>query len=84
MERQLEVYDAQGYIETETGNKVSRKSNIYGSQNIVLGGKTIVKDSCILRGDFQRNSSGVSIAIGKYTILEKGVQIIPPERIVKG
>ncbi|KAG0232293.1 hypothetical protein BGW42_008259 [Actinomortierella wolfii] len=35
-------YSKAEYIETDTGNKVSRKSIICGSQNIVLGGKVLV------------------------------------------
>jgi len=31
------------YIETNTGNEVSRKSNILGSQNNIAGGKTIIQ-----------------------------------------
>lgn len=42
------------YISTDTGNKVSRKSAIYGSQNIILGGKTIIQPSVVLRGDLRR------------------------------
>ena len=34
------IYDDEAdYIETETGNKVSRRAHIYGSQNIAVGGK---------------------------------------------
>ncbi|KAI9866092.1 MAG: hypothetical protein M1813_001653 [Trichoglossum hirsutum] len=42
------------YIETDTGNKVSRKSNILGTQHIILGGKTIIQADCTIRGDLYR------------------------------
>lgn len=32
-------YDKSEYVETATGNKVNRKSRLFGSQNIVLNGK---------------------------------------------
>ena len=44
-------YNHSDYIETTAGNKVSRQSILCGSQNIVLNGKTIVKNDCIIRGD---------------------------------
>jgi dynactin-5 len=30
------------YVQTETGNKVSLKAHIYGSQNIVMNGKVTI------------------------------------------
>ncbi|KAI9837137.1 MAG: hypothetical protein M1837_003133 [Sclerophora amabilis] len=42
------------YIETDTGNKVSRKSHILGTQNIILGGKTAIQSECTIRGDLHR------------------------------
>ncbi|KAF3118567.1 hypothetical protein TWF703_004925 [Orbilia oligospora] len=59
------------YIQTETGNKVSRKSLIIGSQNIILGGKTIIQADCCIRGDLRRlvpqgqNAAAVAIAVGR-------------------
>ncbi|KAH0545139.1 hypothetical protein FGG08_000751 [Glutinoglossum americanum] len=44
------------YIETDTGNKVSRKSNIFGTQHIILGGKTIIQADCTIRGDLYRTT----------------------------
>jgi hypothetical protein len=35
----VESYDPQGYYETQTGNKISRKSLLLGSQNILIQGK---------------------------------------------
>lgn len=42
------------YIETDTGNKVSRKSNLVGTQNVMLGGKTVIQSEVIIRGDLTR------------------------------
>ncbi|RPB22645.1 trimeric LpxA-like protein [Terfezia boudieri ATCC MYA-4762] len=82
------------YIETDTGNKVSRKSNIVGSQNIILGGKTIIQAECTIRGDLRRtipsssssssNSANVAIAIGRYCFLSRASILRPPCRILKG
>ncbi|XP_051044054.1 dynactin subunit 5-like [Phodopus roborovskii] len=45
------LYNKFEYIETASGNKVSRQDVLCGSQNIVLNGKTIVMNDCIIRGD---------------------------------
>ncbi|OBT52159.1 hypothetical protein VE04_06938 [Pseudogymnoascus sp. 24MN13] len=42
------------YIETDTGNKVSRKSQIIGTQNIILGGKSVIQAEVIIRGGLVR------------------------------
>lgn len=39
MDIQTVYYDKSDYVETATGNKVNRKSRLFGSQNIVLNGK---------------------------------------------
>ncbi|KAJ5130538.1 Dynactin Arp1 p25 subunit [Penicillium bovifimosum] len=39
------------YIETDTGNKISRRSQIHGTQHIVLGGKTVIQAEAVIRGD---------------------------------
>ncbi|EDN91644.1 hypothetical protein SS1G_01048 [Sclerotinia sclerotiorum 1980 UF-70] len=63
------------YIETDTGNKVSRRSQIIGTTNIILGGKTVIQAEVIIRGDLLRtlppSTSGekagnaVAVAIGR-------------------
>ncbi|XP_037596517.1 dynactin subunit 5 isoform X2 [Cebus imitator] len=43
------LYNKSEYIETASGNKVSRQSVLCGSQNIVLNGKgrrCVLKDCC--------------------------------------
>ncbi|KAI7711575.1 hypothetical protein KC353_g8877 [Hortaea werneckii] len=44
------------YIETDTGNKISRRSHIEGKQNIMLGGKSVIMAGVCLRGDLYRKS----------------------------
>ncbi|KAL3479186.1 trimeric LpxA-like protein [Aspergillus californicus] len=45
------------YIETDTGNKISRRSQIHGTQHIILGGKSIIQSEAVLRGDLFRTST---------------------------
>ncbi|KAI8915434.1 dynactin subunit P25 [Powellomyces hirtus] len=86
MESAICHYDKREYIETDTGNKVSRKSVICGSQNIVLGGKTIIRKDCIVRGDLRRTGTGhaVVVAIGRYCFLGERCVIRPPYKTYKG
>ncbi|KAK3388295.1 dynactin subunit 5, partial [Sordaria brevicollis] len=42
------------YIETDTGNKVARKATLVGTQNIMLGGKTVIQPDVMIRGDLAR------------------------------
>ncbi|PLB40798.1 dynactin subunit 5 [Aspergillus candidus] len=48
------------YIETDTGNKISRRSMIHGTQHIILGGKTVIQAEAVIRGDLYRASSSSS------------------------
>ncbi|KAI8802633.1 dynactin, subunit p25 [Cladochytrium replicatum] len=86
MEGLVTYYEKGDYIETETGNKVSRKSLICGSQNIILGGKSIIQTDCVVRGDLRRSGGGhaVVIATGKYCLLGRGSVIRPPYKTYKG
>ncbi|RFU33358.1 hypothetical protein B7463_g3012, partial [Scytalidium lignicola] len=88
------------YIETETGNKVSRRSQIIGSTNIILGGKTVIQAEVIIRGDLIRtlgqtpstsssdgkSTSGnpVAVAIGRYCFFSRGCELRPPAKVYKG
>ncbi|KAF3058421.1 Dynactin subunit 5 [Daldinia childiae] len=83
------------YIETDTGNKVSRKAILIGTQHIMLGGKTIIQAEAMIRGDLARTGQAVSgsaaapgsntaVAIGRYCYLSKGCCLRPPGRIYKG
>ncbi|KAI9807820.1 MAG: hypothetical protein M1825_005125 [Sarcosagium campestre] len=42
------------YVETEAGNKVSRKSLVIGTHNIMLGGNTVIQADACIRGDLRR------------------------------
>jgi hypothetical protein len=77
------------YIETDTGNKVSRKSNILGSQNIILGGKTIIQGDCTIRGDLRRiagpgQHANVAIAVGRYCFFARSSMLRPPGKMHRG
>ncbi|KAA8902614.1 trimeric LpxA-like protein [Sphaerosporella brunnea] len=77
------------YIETDTGNKVSRKSNILGSQNIILGGKTIIQADCTIRGDLRRAGApgqhgNVAIAVGRYCFFARSSVLKPPGKTHRG
>ncbi|KAJ6216208.1 hypothetical protein RDWZM_007365 [Blomia tropicalis] len=65
-------YNQADYIETASGNKVCRKSVLCGSQNIMILGKTIVQEDCIIRGDL------ANVKIGRYCIISKKAVIRPP------
>jgi len=51
----------------DTGNKVSRKSQIVGTTNIILGGKTVIQAEVIIRGDLLRTLPLSSPAAGGST-----------------
>lgn len=69
------------YIETDNGNRISRKSGIQGSQFIVLGGKSIIEHEAVIRGDLHRpDSKSHIIAIGRYCIMDRSCNIEPPSR----
>ncbi|GAA5986186.1 hypothetical protein JCM10908_006448 [Rhodotorula pacifica] len=81
------------WIQTDTGNLVSRSCVITGSQNIVLGGKSILQPGCILRGDLRRaGASGpggkeaatVTLAMGKYCNVGEGTVLRPCYKTYKG
>lgn len=38
----------------DTGNKISRRSQIHGTQHIILGGKTVIQAEAVIRGDLYR------------------------------
>lgn len=51
----VQPYKASEYIQTaHTMNRVSRKAVLYGTSNIVLGGKCILHSGAIIRGDLRR------------------------------
>ncbi|GAA5897317.1 dynactin subunit 5 [Sporobolomyces salmoneus] len=82
------------YIQTETGNIVSRQASIHGSQNIVLSGKSILSPNCVLRGDLRRTGASSSasgggggtvvIAMGKYCFVGESTVLRPCYKTYKG
>jgi len=74
------------FIETDTGNKVSRRATIAGPQNIILGGKTIISSGAIIRGDLRRSGPGhaVVISLGRYCLLGEGCVVRPPYKTYRG
>ncbi|SNX83613.1 probable dynactin Arp1 p25 subunit RO12 [Melanopsichium pennsylvanicum] len=93
-------YHPNEYVQTAlTGNRVSRKATILGSQNIILGGKCIIQHGAIIRGDLKRitpssHASGtanqlqpiqsVAVYIGRYCLLAESTVIRPPYKTYKG
>ncbi|KAG0663754.1 hypothetical protein C6P46_002323 [Rhodotorula mucilaginosa] len=83
------------WIQTETGNLVSRSCLISGPQNILLGGKSILQPGCILRGDLRRAGAGgggpggkeaatVTLAMGKYCNVGENTVLRPCYKTYKG
>jgi dynactin-5 len=42
------------YISTDTGNKVARRSQLHGTQHIILGGRAVIQPQVCIRGDLIR------------------------------
>lgn len=72
MELQDVYYNIAQYVETASGNKVSRQTVLCGSQNIVLHGKVIVQSDAIIRGDL------ANVKVGRFCIISKNAVIRPP------
>ncbi|RZF36577.1 hypothetical protein LSTR_LSTR010688 [Laodelphax striatellus] len=72
MELQDIFYNKQEYVETASGNKVSRQTVLCGSQNIVLNGKVIVQSDAIIRGDL------ANVRTGRNCIISRNAVIRPP------
>merc|ERR1712113_1382643 len=71
MELVEQQFEKKTFIETSTGNRVSRKAGLYGSQNIVLSGKVFVEPGCIIRGDLAH------VRVGKYSVVKEGTVLRP-------
>ncbi|KIK60279.1 hypothetical protein GYMLUDRAFT_43569 [Collybiopsis luxurians FD-317 M1] len=79
-------YSRTEFIETDTGNKVSRRATIAGPQNIILGGKTIISSGAIIRGDLRRSGPGhaVVISLGRYCLIGEACVLRPPYKTYRG
>eukprot|EP01135_Chromosphaera_perkinsii_P007381 Nk52_evm29s805 gene=Nk52_evmTU29s805 len=71
-------YDRDEYIETASGNKVAKSSVLCGSQNIIVGGRSIIREKCVIRGDLS------SVRIGKCCLFGEGTVIRPSFKRYKG
>ncbi|KAG9320130.1 hypothetical protein KVV02_007043 [Mortierella alpina] len=70
MDLPIVKYSKSEYIETDTGNKVSRKSVICGSQNIILGGK--VRNPTVFASLQATTFSYYPIKIGDHVTIGEG------------
>ena len=71
-------YIKREYLETHTGNKVSRKATVKGTQNIHLSGKCIIFPGVIIRGEL------APVKIGKNSIIREDVVLRPSYKREKG
>ncbi|CAK8993628.1 Dynactin subunit 5 [Durusdinium trenchii] len=71
-------YNKADYIQTASGNKVSRNSVLCGSQNITLVGNSVIKPGTVLRGDLQL------LKIGKHVIVGENCVLRPSHKKYKG
>lgn len=78
MELPTVTYKREEFLETHTGNKVSRRSLIRGSTNIHLNGKCVVSPGVVIRGDLGK------IKIGRYTIVREDAVLRPSYKKAKG
>ncbi|KAK9453282.1 trimeric LpxA-like protein [Dipodascopsis uninucleata] len=88
------------YLETDSGNRISRKATFVGLQYILIGGRSSITEGCIIRGDLHRpnsssstsaanaSTSGTSpsaaVFLGRYNFLESNVIVRPPFKFYKG
>ncbi|EPQ29998.1 uncharacterized protein PFL1_02671 [Pseudozyma flocculosa PF-1] len=77
-------YNPSEYIQTAlTGNHVSKRSVILGSANIILGGKCILHQGAVIRGDLKRSlpsSSSSAPSSSATSASGPGAEATPRER----
>ena len=78
MELDTIIYNPENYLETMSGNKISKKNLIKGLDQIQPAGKVIMHEKAIIRGDLG------TIKMGKYVILEENVTLRPTYKRIKG
>lgn len=78
MEPNVIYYNRAEYLETHTGNKVSKSCFVKGTNNIQVSGKCIISPGVIVRGDL------AAVRIGKYTIINRDVVLRPSYRETRG
>eukprot|EP00039_Didymoeca_costata_P020232 m.340547 g.340547 ORF g.340547 m.340547 type:complete len:193 (-) comp19364_c0_seq1:44-622(-) len=77
MEMQDKFYNKADYIETASGNKISRKSVLCGSGNTRLQGKTIIQSECVIRGDLANVEIGRQCLISERTVIRPPYKLLP-------
>ncbi|KAJ9082300.1 hypothetical protein DSO57_1005750 [Entomophthora muscae] len=84
MEEPVIYRKSEDFFITPTGIRMSRDATIYSPESIVMGGKNIVFEGVVIRGDLRKDKANTtSINMGRYTYLEKNVVIRPPFRLYK-
>ncbi|SCU94640.1 LAME_0F08350g1_1 [Lachancea meyersii CBS 8951] len=66
--------------ETTSGNRLSRHTQIYGGQKIVMSGMCVVAESCKLFGNVQmRDERREAISMGLFCVIDKGCLLKPSQ-----
>ncbi|KAL8450296.1 hypothetical protein Emag_003319 [Eimeria magna] len=63
-------YAPSGFISTASGTRVSRKTLLFGSQNVTIAGTSVLNDGVVLRGDLAAMRLGRFVWLGKNTVLQ--------------
>ncbi|CDR46058.1 CYFA0S21e01816g1_1 [Cyberlindnera fabianii] len=66
------------WIETASGNRISKQAHIHGSDHILIAGNTTVSAQVELKGDVRIVEGKTSIQIGKFVYLGENVRVVPP------
>ena len=66
------------YLETASGNKISRKCCLSGPRRIKVSGKALIMPGSIIRGDL------APVSIGQHTIIKQDSVVRPPFKRLKG
>jgi len=77
MKSKMEDARRDEYVETATGNKISRSSVLCGTQNIRIQGRSTVETGAVLRGDL------AAVKLGKYCLVSSRCVLRPACKIVK-
>ncbi|KAL8443650.1 hypothetical protein Emed_006668 [Eimeria media] len=68
--QQPTYYLPSGFISTASGTRVSRKTLLFGSQNVTIAGTSVLNDGVVLRGDLAAMRLGRFVWLGKNTVLQ--------------
>ncbi|GAB5369344.1 hypothetical protein AAMO2058_001396800 [Amorphochlora amoebiformis] len=71
-------FEKKAYIQTKLGNKISKRSILYGSAKIRVLGKTIVEPGVIIRGDL------ATVDLGKNCVICQNSVLRPPDQRLRG